>query len=124
MKHWEKVSNLLKNYEEIMSETYQFFQEIDREVSAIPAGSIISKALTTNDKVKITIFGFDTGQELTEHTAAHPAIIHFLAGEADLMLGTDKLKAGAGTWAYMPAKLPHSLVAKTPVTMLLIMIVA
>lgn len=107
-----------------MENTYQFFQNLSGEVDAIPSGSIISKALTATDKVKVTIFGFAPGQELTEHTAAYPAILHFLDGEAELTLGKDKLKVTSGSWAYMPALLPHSLVAKTPLTMLLIMIVA
>jgi len=107
-----------------MNASHQFFQDLSREVDAIPSDTILSKALTTTDKVKITIFGFAPGQELTEHTAAYPAILHFLAGEADLTLGKDSFKATAGSWAYMPALTPHSLVAKTPVTMLLIMIMA
>jgi len=107
-----------------MSDSHQFFQNLSHEVSSIPTGSILSKALTTTDKVKVTIFGFDTDQELTEHTAAYPAILHFLSGEADLTLGVDNYQAVAGSWAYMPALTPHSLVARTPVTMLLIMLVA
>ena len=107
-----------------MTEKYEFFKNITAEVGAIPAGSILSKALTTNDKFKVTIFGFDTGQELTEHTAAYPAILHFLQGDADLTLGKDKLQVTTGSWAYMPPGMPHSLVAKTPLTMLLIMVVA
>jgi quercetin dioxygenase-like cupin family protein len=107
-----------------MSETHQFFQNLAGEVSDIPSGTILSKALASTDKLKVTIFGFAPGQELTEHTAAYPAILHFLEGEADLTLGGDSFKATTGSWAYMPALTPHSLVAKTPVTMLLIMVMA
>jgi quercetin dioxygenase-like cupin family protein len=107
-----------------MSESHQFFQDLSKEVASIPDGSILSKALTTTEKIKVTVFGFATGQELTEHTAAYPAILHFLSGEAALTLGKDNFKAIAGSWAYMPALTPHSLVARTPVTMLLIMLVA
>jgi quercetin dioxygenase-like cupin family protein len=107
-----------------LTESHQFFQNLPQEVGVIQPDSILSKALTTTDKVKVTIFGFATGQELTEHTAAYPAILQFLDGEADLTLGQDSYTATAGSWAYMPALTPHSLVAKTPVTMLLVMIVA
>jgi quercetin dioxygenase-like cupin family protein len=107
-----------------MSETPQFFQNLSAEVSAIPSGTILSKALTSTDKLKVTIFGFAPGQELTEHTAAYPAILQFLEGEADLTLGRDSYTATTGSWAYMPAQTPHSLVAKTPVTMLLVMVMA
>jgi quercetin dioxygenase-like cupin family protein len=124
MKLSEKALNHLKKREVTMNDSHQFFQDLSLEVSSIPTGSILSKALTTTDKVKVTIFGFDTGQELTEHTAAYPAILHFLSGEAELTLGKDNFQATAGSWAYMPALTPHSLVARTPVTMLLIMLVA
>lgn len=107
-----------------MTDTAEFHAALATEIGSLPQGTILSKALTTTDKIKVTLFGFDTGQELTEHTAAYPAILHFLAGEADLKLGKDHYAAQTGSWAYMPAKLPHSLIARTPVTMLLIMIIA
>lgn len=103
---------------------YEFHPNLSSEIGLISKGTILSKALTTTEKVKVTLFGFDTGQELTEHTAAYPAILHFLEGEASLTLGGDLLTAEPGSWAYMPAHLPHSLVAQTPVKMLLIMLVA
>jgi quercetin dioxygenase-like cupin family protein len=46
----------------------------------------------------------------------------FLQGSADLTLGGDKKTAGPGTWAHMPANMPHSVKAITPVVMLLLMI--
>jgi quercetin dioxygenase-like cupin family protein len=68
------------------------------------------------------LFGFAAGQELSEHTASTPAIMHFLKGEADVALGQDKVAASAGTWIHMTARLPHSLLAKTPTTMLLMLL--
>jgi quercetin dioxygenase-like cupin family protein len=65
------------------------------------------------------LFGFGAGQELSQHTASMPAIMHFLRGEADVGLGADTVAAAAGTWIHMPAELPHSVHAKTPVVMLL-----
>jgi quercetin dioxygenase-like cupin family protein len=124
MRRWAKDLNPSRNCEANLTESHQFFQNLPQEVGVIQPDSILSKALTTTDKVKVTIFGFATGQELTEHTAAYPAILQFLDGEADLTLGQDSYTATAGSWAYMPALTPHSLVAKTPVTMLLVMIVA
>ena len=69
----------------------------------------------------MTIFGFAPGQELTEHTASKPAVLHFLKGHAALTLGGDQLDARPGTWVHMPAQLPHSVVAQDEVIMLLIM---
>ncbi len=71
--------------------------------------------------MKAILFSFATGQELSEHTASQPAILHFIEGEADLKLGEDELTAAPGTWVRMPARLPHSVRARTPVTMLLLL---
>jgi len=102
---------------------YTIIPDMAAEVKELQPGSILSRGLLNTDKVKVTIFGFDAGQELTEHTAAYPAILHFLEGEADLTLGADGYQARAGTWVHMRARLPHSLQARTPVKMLLLMLV-
>jgi quercetin dioxygenase-like cupin family protein len=84
--------------------------------------SIISRTVFQDDRLKAVLFGFGEGQELSEHTAQVPAIMHFLAGEADLTLGGVPSVAKAGTWVHMPAKLPHSVRAKTGVSMLLLLL--
>jgi quercetin dioxygenase-like cupin family protein len=48
--------------------------------------------------------------------------MHFVSGEASLTLGDDRQEATAGTWVYMPAQLRHSVWAKTPVAMLLLLL--
>jgi quercetin dioxygenase-like cupin family protein len=48
-----------------------------------------------------------------------PAIIQILHGEADLTLGAESFQAQPGTWIHMPASLPHSVSARTPLLMLL-----
>ena len=103
-------------------EPYTYFANLAAEIPQIPAGSILSRQVLTAGKVKATLFRFDAGQELTEHTAAAPAILHFLEGEAAITLGTDAKTAGPGAWVYMPARLPHSLVAKKQVVMLLLLL--
>jgi quercetin dioxygenase-like cupin family protein len=65
------------------------------------------------------LFAFAPGQELSEHMASMPAIIHILQGEAVLVLNGDVVDARPGTWIYMPAQLRHSVLAKTQVVMLL-----
>lgn len=81
--------------------------------------SIVSRTLHHDAHSKVVLFGFAAGQELSEHTATVPAVMHFLSGEAEVSLGTDRVSAKAGSWIRMPAKLPHAIVAKSPVTMLL-----
>jgi quercetin dioxygenase-like cupin family protein len=101
---------------------YTFVADLLALMPEIPADTILSRTIYKDDQVKGTLFGFAAGQELSEHTAARPALLHFLAGEAQLTLGDDTLQARPGAWTYMPAHLPHSIVAETPVVMLLLLL--
>jgi quercetin dioxygenase-like cupin family protein len=92
------------------------------QLPEIPADSIISQNFYRDEQMKAILFAFAEGQELSEHTASQPAILHFLQGEADLTLGDEALTAQAGSWIHMPARLPHSIIAKTPVVMLLLLL--
>jgi len=87
-----------------------------------PADGIISRTIYNDEQLKAVAFGFGAGQELSEHTASRPAIMHFLSGEADVTLGREPLAATAGTWVHMPAGLSHSIVAKMPTVMLLLLL--
>ena len=105
-----------------MTVNYTYIANLSELVTDdIPADSILSRTFYSDDQLKVILFGFAAGQELSEHTASQPAILHFLAGEADLKLGDDAMQAQAGTWVHMPAQLSHSIVAKTQVTMLLLL---
>lgn len=107
-----------------MSTDYTYIPDLSDLVPDIPEDSIVSRTFYSDEQVKMVLFGFATGQELSEHTASQPAILHILQGEADLTLGDDSMLAQAGTWVHMPAQLPHSVVAKTPVVMLLLLMKA
>ncbi|MDI6773282.1 MAG: cupin domain-containing protein [bacterium] len=87
-----------------------------------PAESILSRTIYKDAQVKAVLFAFAAGQELSEHTASTAAIIHILQGEARLKLGDDDLDASSGAWIHMPPQLPHSLYARTPVLMLLLLL--
>jgi quercetin dioxygenase-like cupin family protein len=87
-----------------------------------PADGTLSRTIYQDERLKAVLFGFSAGQELSEHTASTPAIMHFLTGESDVMLGPDQVTAHAGTWIHMPAQLPHSICTKTPVVMLLLLL--
>jgi quercetin dioxygenase-like cupin family protein len=80
-----------------------------------PADGILSRTIFQDDKMKAVVFGFGPNQELSEHTAAKPAMLYFVKGEASVGLGDDAQEAQAGTWVHMPANLKHSIKAKTPV---------
>jgi quercetin dioxygenase-like cupin family protein len=101
---------------------HKFISDMNAELTEIPEDSIISQTILKEGKLKAILFGFAPGQELSEHTAAQPAMLHFIEGEADVTLGEDSMEAKAGAWAYMPANLPHSILAKTKVVMLLVLV--
>lgn len=88
----------------------------------IPEDGTISRTIYQDAQVKAVLFGFAAGQELSEHTSAMAAIIHFVQGEAHVTLGEHSLEAQAHTWIHMPPRLPHSITAKTPVVMLLLLL--
>jgi quercetin dioxygenase-like cupin family protein len=99
---------------------YMYFTDIAREVQT-PENGIFSRTLVNNDHVKIILFGFGAGQELTAHTAPMQASIHIIQGSARLTLGADTHEAATGAWANMPPNLEHGIYAVTPVVMLLTM---
>lgn len=104
-----------------MRPDYTFFADLVRE-AAPPAAGILSRTLFADDRLKAVLFGFAAGEELSEHTAAVPAVLHVLSGEATVTLGADRHEAAAGAWVHMPAKLPHGIRAKTPLVMLLLLL--
>ena len=85
----------------------------------IPEKGTLSLTLHQDHHTKLVLFGFAQGQELSEHTAAVPAIIQQIAGEAQWKLGGENINAVPGTLSHMPANLPHSISATTPCIMLL-----
>lgn len=101
---------------------YKLVENLHRLVGEIEEGAIVSKTFLRAGGLKAIAFGFATGQELSEHTASVPAILQIVEGEATVTLGEDHFELGAGAWAYMPARLPHGIWAKTPVKMLLLML--
>ncbi|MBN1562853.1 MAG: cupin domain-containing protein [Anaerolineae bacterium] len=101
---------------------YEFIANLTDAIPEIPADSIISRTLYAGDDMKAVLFAFAAGQELSEHTASMPATLIFMQGEADLMLGDEAQSAQAGTWVHMPPNLSHSIKAKTPVIMLLLLL--
>ncbi len=102
-----------------MDTAYTYITDLLDQAQDIPADSIVSRTVYSDKDTKAILFAFAAGQELSEHTAAQTAILYFIQGEADLTLGEDAMTAQAGTWVHMPPHLPHSIVAKTPVFMLL-----
>ena len=104
-----------------MSDGATIFTDIATEVE-IPKDGTLSRVLYKDDRIRLVVFAFDAGQELTEHTAAVPAVVQVLQGQLQLTLGAEEVTADPGTWIQMPAKLPHSVRALEPSVMLLTML--
>lgn len=85
----------------------------------IPARGIHSQTVSDQDGIELILFAFAPGERLSEHTSARPAIIHVLAGEADLTAGDRAVAGGAGTWLRMAPGTRHSVVARTGLVMAL-----
>ncbi|MCC6489035.1 MAG: cupin domain-containing protein [Candidatus Hydrogenedentes bacterium] len=104
-----------------MSESYTLIPNLLEQI-AVQSASIVSKTLFADDRLKAVTMALDTGQELSEHTAAVPAVVHLLSGKATLSLGADTHVLAAGAWLHMPAKMPHSVLAHEPTVLLLLLI--
>jgi quercetin dioxygenase-like cupin family protein len=99
---------------------YTFIGELEELLPEIKADTIVSRTVYNDEQMRVTLFGFAAGQELTEHTSAHTAVLHFLQGEAAVTLGEDKKEAHRGSWVHMTPHLAHGILAHTETVMLLI----
>ncbi|NTV52878.1 MAG: cupin domain-containing protein [Candidatus Firestonebacteria bacterium] len=84
--------------------------------------SVVSKTLIDKQNGTLTLFAFDAGQGLSEHTAPFDAVVEILDGEAELKIGGNQVTAGIGEMVIMPANTPHSLHARQRFKMLLTML--
>ena len=85
-------------------------------------GAVVSREVISKPQGTVTIFAFDQGQELSEHTAPFDAVVEVLEGEALLTIGGKAVPAKAGQTVIMPANISHALKAVTRFKMLLTMI--
>ena len=84
--------------------------------------SVISRTLIENKAGTITLFAFDAGQVLSEHSAPFDAVVQVLDGETELTIGGKKLNATSGQMVVMPANVPHAVQARQKFKMLLTML--
>jgi quercetin dioxygenase-like cupin family protein len=85
-------------------------------------GAIVSREILRKPSGTVTIFAFDTGEELSEHTAPFDALVFGLDGEADVTISGKRQHLTAGEMIIMPANEPHALKAAGTFKMALIMI--
>ena len=86
------------------------------------AGAVVSKTLLDKKAGTLTVFSFDAGQGLSEHTAPYDATVQILDGEAEITIAGTAHTVRAGEMIVMPAGAPHALRAVTRFKMLLTMI--
>ncbi len=85
-------------------------------------GSVVSRTIVKSATGTVTLFAFDDGQGLSEHTAAFDAMAHLIEGEAEITVSGKPLRVTAGEAVLMPANQPHALKALSKFKMLLTMI--
>ncbi len=86
------------------------------------ADGIVSKRIIQKEKGNITLFAFDAGQKLSEHTAPFDALVQVMEGSAEIVVGGQPNQLTAGQSIIMPANIPHAVNAKQKFIMLLTMI--
>jgi quercetin dioxygenase-like cupin family protein len=85
-------------------------------------GAVVSKTLIKKDTGTVTLFAFEAGQGLSEHTAPFDALVQVLDGEARITIGGEPQTVTTGEMIIMPANVPHALQAEKAFKMLLVMI--
>jgi quercetin dioxygenase-like cupin family protein len=99
------------------AQAFKFVESVD-----YADGSIVSKILLRNEKGNLTLFAFDKGEFLSEHTAPFDAIVQILDGTAEVIIDKKSHTLTTGDSIIMPANISHALTATERFKMLLIMI--
>lgn len=86
------------------------------------SNAVVSREIIRKDTGTVTLFAFDKGQGLSEHTAPFDALVYIVDGEAEIVISGKPNKVKAGGMIIMPARKPHALRAIKKFKMLLIMI--
>ena len=85
-------------------------------------GNVVSRTLVTKNTGTITLFAFDNGQGLSEHTTPYDAMVYILDGKAQIIISKKEFHLKSGQMIIMPANEPHALNAIERFKMMLIMI--
>jgi quercetin dioxygenase-like cupin family protein len=92
------------------------------DLAVYQPGAIVSRTLLKRPGGTITLFAFDTGQALSEHTAPFDALVQVMDGEAEVVIAGTPLRVRSGQAVLLPANQPHAVSAPVPFKMLLTMI--
>lgn len=89
---------------------------------ATQPGAVVSRVLLKQSTGSVTLFAFDAGEGLSEHTSPFDALVQILEGQAHITIGSQEHVVDAGNIILLPANTPHALQAQQPFKMLLTMI--
>lgn len=85
-------------------------------------GSVVSKEIIKKEAGTVTLFAFDNGQGLSEHTAPFDALVNVIDGQAEVAISGKRFIVNQGEMIIMPANKPHAIQAKERFKMLLVLI--
>ena len=85
----------------------------------IPENGTLSRVVFNADGLRVVLFAFDTGEQLTDHSATVPAVVQVIKGRIEMTLGDEKMEINPGSWVHMDAHLIHALVALEPSVVIL-----
>ena len=103
--------------ENIVSQVHKIVDLVDYQT-----GSVVSKMLIDEESGSVTLFAFDKGQKLSEHTAPFDALVQVLDGEAEISISGKMYSLKQGDFIIMPAHKPHGVYAVEKFKMMLTMI--
>ncbi len=92
------------------------------DLAGYQKGSVVSRTIIDKKTGTVTLFSFDEGQGLSEHTTPFDALVYVLDGEVEISISSKPLRLKAGEMTIMPAHQPHALKAAKQFKMLLVMI--
>lgn len=85
----------------------------------IPENGTLSRVVYNADDLRVVLFAFDTGEQLTDHAATVPAVVQVIRGRLEMTLADQTVKIGPDSWVHMDAHLIHALVALEPSVVIL-----
>lgn len=88
----------------------------------IQPGSTVTRVVEKDGPLRLVLFAFDEGEELTEHTASVPVVLQVISGSVTVGASGESHRLTSGGWVYLEASEPHTVVAHEPTKMLLTMI--
>ena len=102
-----------------MAQAYEVFDGLSQQVPEIPAGSIVSRLVFTNPRLKVSVLGFAPGEKLTEGVPEEAAILEVWRGDGVVTLGDEAYEVGPGSWIFIDVGTPHTIEARGELVCLL-----